>query len=108
MKQIISIGLLCGSLLTIPGIAIAQTTIRQTQDANSTVVSGEIIRISGDDFILDDGTGQLLVEAESRPLRQANLMEGEVVTVAGHFDENSLEAYRITRASGEEIYIFDD
>jgi uncharacterized protein YdeI (BOF family) len=57
---------------------------------------------------LDDGTGQILVEAESRPLRQANLAEGETVTVAGYLDENELEAYKITRANGEEIYIFDD
>lgn len=108
LKELIGTGIALATVVTLPALTLAQTSIRDMQAANSTTLSGEIVRISGDDFILDDGTGQILVEAESRPIRQANLQAGETVTVTGQFDENELEAYRITRASGEEIYIFDD
>lgn len=107
-KQLIGVSIALTAAIAAPSIALAQTSIRDIQEANGTTFSGEIVRISGDDFILDDGTGQILVEAESRPIRRANLSEGETVTVVGYLDENELEAYRITRANGEEIYIFDD
>ncbi len=97
------------SALAMSTAALAQTTIDALQQANGVTLSGEIVRIQGDEFILNDGTGQILVEAESRPLRQANLKPGDRVTVAGTYtDENDIEAYRITPASGEVIYIFDD
>jgi uncharacterized protein YdeI (BOF family) len=105
---LISGGLTIATLLSVPAIALAQTSIQDIQATNSITLSGEIIRISGDDFILDDGTGQILVEAEARPLRRANLTVGETVTVAGFFHENEFEAFRIIRSNGEEIYIFDD
>lgn len=90
--------------------AIAQATIRDLQTTRSTTVSGKIVHLYGDEFILDDGTGQILVEAESRPLRRAQISLGETVTVLGQFedDENELNAFKIIRANGEEIYIFDD
>jgi uncharacterized protein YdeI (BOF family) len=118
--QLISAGVALATMMVIPSVALSQnsdrtpstpttaSSIREIQTANSTTLAGQIIRISGDDFILDDGTGQILVEAESRPLRRAKLAAGETVTVVGHLDENELEAYRIIRANGEEIYIFDD
>ncbi|WP_217650669.1 NirD/YgiW/YdeI family stress tolerance protein [Spirulina major] len=90
--------------------AIAQSTIRDLQTTRSTTVSGKIVHLYGDEFILDDGTGQIMVEAESRPLRRAQISLGETVTVLGQFedDENELNAFKIIRANGEEIYIFDD
>lgn len=97
------------SVLTVPLVALAQTTIADLQQANSVTLSGEVVRVQGDDFILSDGTGQILVEAESRPIRQANLNAGDRVTVAGTYsDDNDFEAYSITPSSGETIYIFDD
>lgn len=108
MQSIFSAGIILGSLVAFSGLASAQMSIRETQNAHGTTVSGEVVRIFGEDFILDDGTGQILIEAESRPLRQANLSVGETVTVLGELDENAIDAYRITRSNGEEIYIFDD
>ncbi|MGB7417469.1 MAG: NirD/YgiW/YdeI family stress tolerance protein [Thermosynechococcaceae cyanobacterium] len=95
-------------VMTVPVLAQTHTSIEDARSANSTTLSGKIIRISGDDFILDDGTGQVWIEAESRPLRRAKLAAGETVTVTGYLDENELEAYRITRANGERIDILDD
>ncbi|MCM1983901.1 NirD/YgiW/YdeI family stress tolerance protein [Lyngbya confervoides] len=89
-------------------LAQTHTSIEDARAPHSTTLSGTITRISGDDFILDDGTGKIWVEAELRPLRRANLTEGETVSVTGYLDENELEAYRITRANGETIDILDD
>jgi uncharacterized protein YdeI (BOF family) len=102
--------------LTIPLIAAAplrtkaeQTSIGALQQQNSITLSGEIVRVQGDDFILSDGTGQILVEAESRPLRQANLQNGDRVSVVGQYDDdNGFEALSITPNGGSVIYIFDD
>lgn len=110
--------LVFASVLTVPIVAIgyatapwaiAQTKIADLQRANSVTISGEVVRVQGDDFILNDGTGQILVEAESRPIRQANLNPGDRVTVAGTYsDDNDFEAYSITPSGGEAIYVFDD
>ena len=112
LKRFIGVSIVLAAVITGSTVgstvAHAQTSIREMQDTNSTTLSGTIVRISGDDFILDDGTGQIWIEAESRPIRRANLAEGETVTVSGWMDDNELEAYRITRANGEEIYILDD
>lgn len=88
---------------------IAQTTIGDLQRQNSMTISGDVVRVQGEDFILGDGTGQILVEAESRPIRQANLKVGDRVTVAGNYDDdNSFEAWSITPENGTVIYVFDD
>jgi uncharacterized protein YdeI (BOF family) len=88
---------------------MAQATIGDLQRTNSTTISGEVVRVQGDDFILSDGTGQILVEAETRPIREANLRVGDRVTVAGQYDDdNSFEALSITPSNGNVIYVFDD
>jgi uncharacterized protein YdeI (BOF family) len=95
--------------LVVPAVAIAQTTIGDLQQQNSVTISGEVVRVRGDEFLLNDGTGQILVEAESRPIRQANLNTGDRVTVAGRYDDdNSFEALSIMPTSGQVIYVFDD
>lgn len=109
MERLLKAGFALATILAIPSVVIAQTTVRDLQNANSTSISGEIVRIYGEDFILDDGTGQILVEAERRPLQQANLEAGERVTITGTYDDdNSFNAISITRENGEVVQIFDD
>lgn len=109
MKRLFEAGFALATILAIPSVGIAQTTVRELQSANSTSISGEIVQIYGEDFILNDGTGQILVEAERRPLRQANLEKGERVTVTGTYDDdNSFNAISIAREDGEVVQIFDD
>lgn len=109
MKRLIGASVALTAIVGIPSVVIAQTTIRDLQSANSISISGEIVRIFDEDFILDDGTGQILVEADDRPLRQANFAVGEQVTVVGVYDDdNSFDAISITRENGEVVQIFDD
>jgi uncharacterized protein YdeI (BOF family) len=109
MKAILGTILALASLSLTPVLSVAQTAIRELQTANSTTISGQIVRLTDDDLVLGDGTGQILVEADDHPLRQENLSVGEQITVTGHYDdENTFDAILIQRSNGEEIYIFDD
>ncbi|QYO63416.1 NirD/YgiW/YdeI family stress tolerance protein [Leptolyngbya sp. 7M] len=115
MRFILGAGFVLAAILAVPSLLTAQprmtaqTTIQNLQRANSTSISGRIVRIYDEDFILDDGTGQILVEADDSPLWQANLAEGEQVTVIGTYDDdNSFDAIRLTRENGDVVQIFDD
>lgn len=109
MKRLLGAGFALATILSLPSVAAAQTSIQELQSTNSTSISGEVVRIYGEDFILDDGTGQILVEAERRSLRQANLEAGQQVTVVGNYDDdNSFNAISITRADGEVVQVLDD
>lgn len=109
MKRAIGAGFALATILTIPSIVTAQATIRELQNTNSKSISGQIVQIFDEDFILDDGTGQILVEAEDRPLRQANFKAGERVTVKGNYDDdNSFDAISITRENGKVVQLFDE
>jgi uncharacterized protein YdeI (BOF family) len=108
MKKIVLGVLALTAIVGAGSIAIAQSKIRDLHNANSTTITGKIVQLRDDEFIIDDGTGQLLVETEDRTLRTANLKNGETVTVKGRYDDNDFEAISITRANGQIIYVFDD
>jgi uncharacterized protein YdeI (BOF family) len=109
MKAILGTILALASLSLTPMLSGAQTAIRELQTANSTTIVGQIVRLTDAEFVLDDGTGQILVEADDHPLWQENLSVGEQITVTGYYDnENMFDAILIQRWNGEEIYIFDD
>nr|MCU0533367.1 DNA-binding protein [Hydrococcus sp. Prado102] len=65
-RRIFTILILAASIstLTIPVFAQAQTTrIEQLQQRRGTTVSGEVISVVGNDFILSDGSGEIIVDA---------------------------------------------
>jgi uncharacterized protein YdeI (BOF family) len=84
------------------------TTIGDLQRTHTTTVSGEVVQVWGEDFILRDATGQMLIEAEWSAIRQANLKAGDRVTIMGSYDDDSFEAIQITLANGNTIDVFDD
>jgi uncharacterized protein YdeI (BOF family) len=100
----LSIAALTASI--VPTIALAQQATT-SQQALSAEISGEIISLGDDDFLLETESGQILVDAEERPLRRANLSTGETVTVTGRFDDDNFDAYTITRSNGEMISVWD-
>ncbi len=83
----------------------AQVPIRELQRYAGVLVAGRITSVFGNKFTLDDGTGQLLVDAGPSWYRQIQLVPGERVTVLGKYDEEDFDAYRITRENGEVIEI---
>jgi uncharacterized protein YdeI (BOF family) len=107
MKQAIILAL--ATALTTAGIspANAQTRIRDLQPREDRIISisGVVRRVVGNEFIIDDGTGQVTVDAGPRRDSQINLSEGERVTIVGEYDDYDFDAYRITRANGQVIQI---
>lgn len=87
------------------GTAQAQTPIRDLPRDPGMTISGRIVSIVGNEFILDDGTGQVIVDAGPRWYHQVNLSQGEQVTVVGEYDDYDFDAFRITRANGDVIVI---
>lgn len=85
MKQQLFVALTAlasGATLIIPDLVRAQTSIEELQQrSNGTTVSGEIVSVVGNDFVLDDGTGQIIVDAGPRWWQEINLSPGEEVTV---------------------------
>ncbi|WP_287275464.1 MULTISPECIES: DNA-binding protein [unclassified Okeania] len=85
---------------------LAKTPIGELQRGDNATISGQVIGISGDEFMLDDGTGQILVDTDDREL--TNLSVGEQVTVIGEYDDDDFDAYSITRQDGSVINIRSD
>ncbi|MCG8361726.1 MAG: hypothetical protein MJA27_00165 [Pseudanabaenales cyanobacterium] len=98
--------ILTTTLLLIGGeTGSAQTPIGDLQRTSSLTITGEIRSVVGNEFILDDGTGQIIVDAGPIWYHQLNLLQGEQVTVVGEYDDYDFDAFRITRDNGDVIYI---
>lgn len=97
--------------LLIPFEVVAQKTpdqIGNLPNARVTNISGQVTKLLDDEFILNDGKRQIIVENEPELGQPINLSVGEKVTVAGYYDDNEFKALSITRANGETIQIHDD
>ena len=94
--------------LVIPGMTQTQTTVETLRSNNIVTLSGEVVRLMGDDFLLDDGTGQIEVDAETSAMREAAISVSTTVTVTGYYDDNEFEALTLTPNGGETITVLDD
>lgn len=86
-------------------VAQSVTPIRNLGNVYGITIRGTVRSVVGNEFILDDGTGQVIVDAGPRWFHQINLQPGETVTVVGKYDDYDFDAFRITRANGEVINI---
>jgi len=84
---------------------LARTPIGDLRRSDSATVSGEVASVVGNEFILTDGTGEIIVDAGPRWWHEVNLVPGERVTVVGEYDDDDFDAYSITRNNGEVIKI---
>lgn len=87
---------------------IAQTKIRDLQQATSITLVGRVTQVYREDFVLEDATGQILVEAEPQSLQQAKLKLGDRVKVVGIYNDDSFAARQIQISDGEIIPVIDD
>lgn len=65
----------------------------------SQTISGTIVSIREDEFILGDATGQILVDANWERFGRINLAVGDQITVTGEYDDDDFDAYSITRSN---------
>ncbi len=85
-----------------------QTQNKNLPNARVITISGQVTQLLDDEFILSNGTEEIIIEAEPRWGQAMNLSVGEQVTVVGRYDDNEFEAHSITLANGEMIQIHDD
>ncbi|MGG6241403.1 DNA-binding protein [Nodosilinea sp. AN01ver1] len=86
--------------------AIAQIVpIHSLSRPSSTAIAGTVGSVVGNNFILSDGTSQIIVNAGPRWHKKLTIAPGEQVTVVGEYDNDELKAHCITRASGEVVTI---
>jgi uncharacterized protein YdeI (BOF family) len=70
-------------------------------------VTGEVASVVGNDFVLKDNTGEIIVDAGPTWWRKLEIQPGERVTVTGEISNKSgeLDAFSITRSNGSRINI---
>lgn len=110
MKFGIFLGLAIAATIPVvaaPSLAQRQTPINEIQQVNPGItVSGRVVSVVGNDFVLDDGTGQVIVDAGPRWWQEINVSEGEELTVTGEVGRGGeLDAFSITRSDGSVISI---
>jgi hypothetical protein len=88
-----------------PPACQAQTPIGELRRHEDTTIRGTIRSVVGNEFILSDGTGEIIVDAGPLWYRQLDLRVGEEVTVLGEYDDYDFDAFRITYSNGEVIQI---
>ncbi|MBW4667443.1 MAG: NirD/YgiW/YdeI family stress tolerance protein [Cyanomargarita calcarea GSE-NOS-MK-12-04C] len=102
-------------MLAIPKFVQAQTNntqlqitrIADLQRPRNIGISGQVQSIVGNKFTLNDGTGQIIVDAGPGRWHQINLNQGEQVTVTGELSKSGQEfnAFNIRRSNGSVIEI---
>lgn len=109
MKSTLSLGIISALLvIIIPEVQAQPLPIEELRRNSGISIQGKIRSIVGNDFILSDGTGEIIVDAGPRWYHQLNLRQGETITVIGELDDYDFDAYQITRSNGETIRIRDD
>jgi len=70
-------------------------------------ISGKVVSVVGNDFTLNDGSGEIIVDAGPTWWRQIDIKPGEEVTVTGEISKKSGEfnAFAINRANGSVVEI---
>ncbi|MGB3201836.1 MAG: hypothetical protein WBA99_13105 [Nodosilinea sp.] len=87
---------------TFPAIAqkVPMPTLSQ---ASPRAIAGTVGSVVGNNFMLSDGTSQIIVNAGPRWHKKLTIAPGEQVTVVGKYANDELKAHRITRANVEVI-----
>lgn len=99
---------LFASIISIPLVStltLANTPIGELENLEGITISGEITSVVGNNFVLEDATGEVIVDAGPHWWHQLNLTTGESVTVVGEMDEGEFDAFSIARENGEVIDI---
>ncbi|MFB2937488.1 NirD/YgiW/YdeI family stress tolerance protein [Aerosakkonemataceae cyanobacterium BLCC-F154] len=77
------------------------------QNSQTITISGTVKSVVGNEFTVNDGTGELIVDPGPRWWKKINVSPGEKLTVIGEFDDDELDAFKIIRSNGEQIKIRD-
>lgn len=86
----------------------AQTAIGDRPRRPGVEIEGRVAEVFGNRFVLDDGTGGVLVEAGPPRHHRIDVEVGEAVRMRGEPDAEGFDAFEITRADGETLRVRPD
>lgn len=88
--------------MAMPLAVAEQTTPTRIADLarGPIAITGKVQAVFGNTFVLDDGTGQVLVEAGPRWYHTLDVKAGETLTVTGKPDDETFDAVTIRHADG--------
>ncbi|BBK33558.1 YpeB-like protein with putative protease inhibitory function [Stella humosa] len=84
---------------------LAQTPIRDVLSPAGISIAGTVTDVFGNKFVLQDGSGKVLVESGPDWHRKLDIKAGETLTITGRPEGGSFEAFTITRADGTTIEV---
>jgi hypothetical protein len=94
------------SLVETSAWAQTRTNIGDLQRSNGLTIAGRVVSVVGNSFTLEDGSGQIIVDAGPRWWQPVTLAPGERVTVVGELGRSGeFDAFSITRANGSIVKI---
>jgi len=97
------------SLAANSALAQAQTRIGELSEVRAGItISGKVVGFGESDeneWILDDGSGTIVVDAGPRSWRNINVSKGETITVVGEMDDGEFDAFSVTLSNGSVINI---
>lgn len=77
--------------------------IGQMKPDTMVAAKGKVAELFGNKFILDDGSGRVLVDTGPQGDRAPVADKDETVTVQGHFDRDQIHAQLLVRANGDTL-----
>ncbi len=80
--------------------SLAQVPIQNLPRTPGLTISGQITGVWGNNFVVNDGTGQILVDAGPSWWHSIDVSVGEQVTVVGEYDDDDFDAFSITYSDG--------
>ncbi len=110
-KKLFSLSAVTTLLLVMATSAFAQaiTRIRDLPASKTGItISGRVVGFGEADeneWIIEDSSGRVRVDAGPRRWRNINLSEGETITVVGEMDDGEFDAFSITKSNGSIIEI---
>jgi hypothetical protein len=78
-------------------------SVGQMKPDTVVAAKGKVAEMFGNKFILDDGTGRVLVDTGPQGDRAPVADKDETVTVQGHFDRGQIHAQLLVRANGDTL-----
>lgn len=83
--------------------ALAQVAINQI-GSDGITIKGKVAELFGDKFILDDGSGRILIQTGPTGPRTLSVTSGETVSVVGTPRDKTFDARQILRENGEVVF----
>jgi hypothetical protein len=84
-------------------VALAQVAINQI-GSDGITIKGKVAELFGDKFILEDGSGRILIQTGPAGPRSIAVKVGETVSVVGIPRDKSFDARQILRENGEVVF----